>query len=150
MAVRRDQSDCNGHSLLPQDSSSSRSRTGWQPRKAKCPFFSILSLRFCFCCWEKDEYSIIKHIHCLCIVSCVAGPVGCVPRCMIMPWCQVHLRTCTASICTETDGHMHGRTHAHMQHTHTHTKQHTGTHECILHGRCQSSYEDHEDINFNH
>jgi len=56
MAVRRDQSDCNGHSLLPQDSSSSRSRTGWQPRKAKCPFFSILSLRFCFCCWEEDEY----------------------------------------------------------------------------------------------
>jgi hypothetical protein len=36
-----------------------------------------------------------------------------------MPWCQVHLRTCKASIRTETDGHMHGRTHAHMQHTHT-------------------------------
>ena len=67
--------------------------------------------------------SIIKHIHCLCIVSCVAGPVGCVPRCMIMPWCQVHLRTCTASIRTETDW-THAWTDSRTHATHTHTKQH--------------------------
>ena len=128
MAVRRDQSHCNGYTdilffvrtLPPVDPEPA----GSPGKLSILPLFSTLGFAFV----AESKMSIIKHIHIVCVKCLVQIAAQVLAQrdvfrgYMIMPWCQVHRRTYTVSIRTETD--RHARTDSHtLTHTHTHTGQ---------------------------